>query len=332
MRVKTMIAAAALVAAGAGPARAQQQVNVTRNTGPTGAVEIQNPTGEVRVVAWDRNQVQVTGTLGSDRDRVDVEDEGDGVVVRVVPRGGNGYGGHGGRGSSIEVRVPARKDLEVNVVAAGVTVTGMAGNVEAHSVSGPVRVTGGRSRHITAVSRSGPVDVDATAERVEANSMSGPVTVGGTVRDRVEANSVSGTVRITAATGEVEAGSVSGDVEIASMRGRAEVHSVSGGIRVTGRGLSGTFQTVAGGIVLSGDLARDADLELTTHSGDVTLQLAANASASVEMTTFSGGISVDYPGARVQRENRRNATARVGAGDASVTVSTFSGDVKLTRR
>lgn len=327
MRVKTMIAAAAIVAAGAGPARAQQQVNVARTTGPTGRVEVQNPTGEVRVAAWDRNEVRVTGTLASERDRVDVLDEGGGVVVRVTGRGG----GRSGQ-NSIEVRVPARKDVEVNSSSGGVTVTGIEGDVEARSISGPVRVTGARSRHISATSRSGPVDVDASCEHVEANSTSGPVTVAGTVRDRVEANSVSGTVRITAAAGEVEAGSVSGDVQVASMRGRAEVHSVSGDIRVAGRALSGSFQTVTGGIVLTGDLARDGDLELTSHSGDVTLQLAPNASARLEMTTFSGDFQVDYPGVRLERENRRTARARLGSGDATVTLSTFSGDVKLMRR
>jgi DUF4097 and DUF4098 domain-containing protein YvlB len=173
------------------------------------------------------------------------------------------------------------------------------------------------------------VDVTADADRVEAVSISGGVRVAGTVREHVEASSVSGEVTVSAAAGEVEANSVSGGVTVASMRGRAEVHSVSGGIHVTGRELSGEFQTVSGEVVLTGDLARGADVQVTSHSGDVVLQLARGASAQIDAGTFTGSILSDYPGARVTRESQRKARIVVGDGDARVEVRTFSGDVKL---
>src|SRR5215212_8822757 len=131
MRVTTTIAAAALLAAGAGTARAQQ-INESRNTGPTGTVEVHNTAGNVRVLGWSRNQVQVTGTLGSGAERVEIENEGEAIVVRVVlPRGS-----HSSRGTNLEVRVPARKDVEVHGVSAPVTVEGIDGDVEAQSTSG----------------------------------------------------------------------------------------------------------------------------------------------------------------------------------------------------
>ncbi|HEX6746827.1 MAG TPA: DUF4097 family beta strand repeat-containing protein [Longimicrobium sp.] len=328
MRVGTLALTAALVAAGAGTARAQQQVNATRSTGSTGRVEIHNPSGSIHVIGWGQNQVQVTGTLGSSSERLVLEDDDAGLEVRVQRPGGHGSN----RGGSLTIRVPRRKDVEIVSMSGSVTVEGMDGTVEATSHSGGVRVSGGRSRTIMATSRSGSVDVDADAERVEATSLSGSVTVAGTVRDRVEATSLSGGVRITAQAGQVEAGSTSGTVEIASMRGRAEVHSVSGDVRVTGRGLSGSFQTVSGSVILTGDLDRDADLELNSHSGNVVLQLSSGASADIDAGTFSGSIDVDYPGARVERESRRSARIRLGSGDATVKMQTFSGSVKLVRR
>ncbi len=329
MRVGTIALAAALVAAGAGTARAQQQVNATRTTGSTGRVEITNPSGSIHVIGWGQNQVQVTGTLGSSSERLVLEDDDGGMEIRVQRPGG-----HGGsnRGGSLTIRVPRRKDVEIVSLSGSVTVEGMDGTVEANSTSGGVRVSGGHSRTVVANSRSGGVEVDADADRVEATSLSGPVTVTGTVRDRVEATSLSGGVRITASAGQVEAGSTSGSVEIASMRGRAEVHSVSGDVRVTGRGISGSFQTVSGSVILTGDLDRDGDVELNSHSGDVVLQLSSGASADIDAGTFSGSIDVDFPGARVERESRRSARIRLGSGDASVKMQTFSGSVKLLRR
>ena len=344
MRYRIMIAAATLLAAGAGAAAAQQQVNQTRSTGPTGTVEVHTSSGRVRVIGWARNQVQVTGTLSSPNDRLELEDGEDGLVISVVRSGGERVrirgrdgkvqvgGQHGGGEADLEIRIPARKDLEVNTVSAGAEVQGIDGGTEVQTVSGGIRVFGGRADAVSVASHSGSVEVTADADRVEANSASGSVRVAGTVRDRVEANSLSGEVNITAAAGEVEAGSVSGSVTVASMRGRAEVHSVSGEIRVNGRALSGEFQTVSGSITLNGDLARGANLELTSHSGTVTLALAPGASLELTATTFSGDISSDYRGARVTRESRREARIIVGSGDARVAVNTFSGSVKLTGR
>jgi len=337
-----MIAAAALLAAGASSAAAQQ-VNQSRAAGATADIEIQALGGRLRVVGWNRNQVQVTGTLGSPEERLVIDDEEGSLVVRVESPGQHVRVrtrdgktredmGHGGGDADLEVRVPLRSQLEIHSNNANTEVQGIDGSVEARSVSGSVRVWGGRAREITATSRSGMVEVTADGERVEAASVSGTVHVAGTVRDRVEATSVSGEVNVTAAAGEVEAGSVSGSVTVSSMRGRAEVHSVSGEVRVTGRGLSGEFQSVSGSITLNGDLARDADLELTTHSGSVTLALAPGASADIQANTFSGEISSDYRGARVTRESRREARIVVGDGDARVAVHTFSGSVKLTGR
>src|SRR3954466_15803335 len=99
MRFKTSIAAAALLAAGATGAAAargaagargaaaQQQVNASRTTTATGAVEVHAVDGRIRVVGGGGNQVQVTGTLGAPDERLEVENDEGTVVVRVVMPG-----------------------------------------------------------------------------------------------------------------------------------------------------------------------------------------------------------------------------------------------------
>jgi DUF4097 and DUF4098 domain-containing protein YvlB len=329
MRWITMVAGAVLVTAGAGGAAAQQQVSETRSASADGSVEVHATDGQVRVVGWDRNEVRVTGTLNSPADRLEVENEEGMVVVRVVRRDGEHHGNSGG---NLEIRIPARSDLELHSTSADASVTGVHGSTEVNTVSGSITISGGRADEVTAATRSGEVNITAQAERVEAVSVSGSVRVGGTVSDRVEATSVSGEVTVDASAGQVEASSVSGGVTVRSMRGRAELNSVSGDLRITGRNLSGSMQTVSGGIVLVGDLDSSGTLELTSHSGDVLLQLSPGASLSLEAGTFSGGIEADYPGARVTRVSRREARVQVGSGSTRVEVHTFSGSVKLSGR
>jgi DUF4097 and DUF4098 domain-containing protein YvlB len=327
MRIKMVAPALAAVLLAAGSAGAQERVDQRKATGATGVVEIHNVAGSVRVVGWSRNEVHVTGTLGRGSDRLTVADEGGRLVVRVAaPRSGRNN-----RGSEIEVRIPARKTVNVHTVSADIDVREVAGTVEARAVSGGVGVRG-RPREVIVQSRSGNVVFDGQTEHVNAQSVSGDVQVGGTVRDEVEASSVSGNVAVTAGANGVRATSVSGNVEVGSNSGRAEVSSVSGDLRVTGRRLHGAFQTVSGNIFVSGDLARDGTTTFNTHSGVVELRIASGSSAAVDVSTFSGNIRNDVSGARITRSTNREQRFTVGRGEARVSLRTFSGDVRMIDR
>jgi DUF4097 and DUF4098 domain-containing protein YvlB len=327
MRIKIVVPVLAAALLAAGSAGAQERVDQRKATGATGVVEIHNMAGSVRVVGWGRNEVHVTGTLGRGSERLTVADEGGRLVVRVAtPRSGRNN-----RGSDIEVRVPARKTVNVRTVSADVEVREIAGVVEAHSVSGNL-VVNGRPREVIAESRSGNVEFDGQTGHLKAGSVSGNVQVGGTVREEVEASSVSGNVVVRAAANGVRATSVSGNVEVGSASGRAEVNSVSGDLRLTGRRLHGAFQTVSGNIFVSGDLARDGTTTFNTHSGNVELRVAPGTSAAVDVSTFSGGITTDVAGALITRSSRREQRFTMGRGEARVSLRTFSGDVKVVNR
>ena len=329
MKARSLFAAGAAALLLAAPAGAQGRIDERRATPATGTVEIHNLAGSVRVVGWSRNEVHVTGTLGREAERVTVQNEGNRLVVRVVTPSRRTRSQ--GPGTRIEVRLPARKRINVNTTSAEVDVREIEGEVEAHSVSGTVTV-GGRPRAVTAQSRSGEVRVDARTGSVRAESVSGTVSVAGTVGGRVEAQSVSGEVVVTAASEGVDAESVSGSVRVSGVAGRVDAQTVSGDIAVSGERLSGAFQSVTGTIRLRGGLARGGDLDLETHSGDVDLQLSRGASATLEMTTFSGGLDNDFAGARITRASRREYRVVLGGGDARVSVTTFSGSLKLSSR
>ena len=81
----------ALVAAPA--AWAATPINQTRPLDARGHVEIENVKGRIQVRTWDKNEVQITGSLGKGVEKLVVEgDEGD-LVVRVeYPRHGSGWG------------------------------------------------------------------------------------------------------------------------------------------------------------------------------------------------------------------------------------------------
>jgi DUF4097 and DUF4098 domain-containing protein YvlB len=319
------LAAAAAALCMAAPLAAQQHLN-QRVAAGAGPVEISNTAGSVRVSAWDRDEVEVTGTLGRGAERLELGNEAGRTVVRVVlPRWGSSDG------SELEVRVPARKDVLVRTVSADAEVHGVSALVDVRTVSGEVRVDGS-PREVAASSRSGSVTVNATTARVKAESVSGEVSVRGEVRERVEAATVSGDLSVEARTPEAHVETVSGDVTVGALSGRAEVNTVSGDVHLAGQRLQADVRSVSGDVTLEGDLDAQSATQINTHSGDVRLQLARGGGAELDFTSFSGDVEGDVPGGMRMTRSGNDRHFVIGRGGARVVVHTFSGDLSVAER
>ncbi|HEX2095229.1 MAG TPA: DUF4097 family beta strand repeat-containing protein [Longimicrobiaceae bacterium] len=138
------------------------------------------------------------------------------------------------------------------------------------------------------------------------------------------------TVRVPAGV-RLVARNVSGDVEAEGLRSNVEARSVSGDIRLSTSGY-GEASTVSGEIFAAlGSAAWQDELDFSTVSGDITLELPARTSAEVRVETLSGEIDSDFP-LEVERRNvRRRARGTLGSGGRELYLTTLSGDVRLVR-
>ncbi len=293
MRNPRILLALALAACVALPALAQQTIDQTRPAQPDGLVFVDNLSGSVKVSGWDRAEVQVTGTLGRGTERLDFTSEGRKTVIKVVlPKHASHVDG-----SDLTLRVPAGSALDLSTVSADVEVSGVKGRVAPKTVSGNITVQDSPSQ-------------------VRAETVSGEVKVTGECPE-VKASSVSGTVTVKGASGRVSGSSVSGDVvvEAGALR-EAEASTTSGDVKITG------------------GLEKNGQLEVSTVSGDVTITLPAATSADFRVSTFSGGITSDFGGeARSEEEHGTGKKLAFSTGGgAHVSVSTFSGSVKLLKK
>jgi len=294
-------AALAALAWPAAAGAATRTVDEHRPADAAGQVEIQNVAGRVEVVGWDKPELAVSGTLGGDVERLDIASAGSRTSVRVVRHESHGVslGSQGGDEARLVVHVPARSSLTATLVSADVSVTGVSGDQELHTVSG---------------------DVTASAQH------------------EVRVNTVSGDVHLTAGpeTHRIELSSVSGDLTVAGGGGDMTVTTVSGGGTLTVGALSRAhFKTVSGDLSISADLAPDGRLEAESVSGDIRITFTgAMPPAVFDLQSFSGDLSTcsgrkaahdSYgPGSRLSFQE--------GAGSARVRVDTKSGDVTLCSR
>ena len=267
------------------------------NADARGEVLISNVSGTVDVRGWDRNEVQVTGQLDEDVERVDVESSGGRTVIKVIlPRGS-----HNGGDAMLEVQLPRGSSVEVSAVSADVSSKGVLGTQRLKTVSG----------EITA---------EVSGDDSEVRSVSGDITVHGSGKPGgLRVSSVSGSLDLTNGAGKLDVVTVSGD---------ARVH-MGDSSEISARTTSGEFE-------LHARLLKDARVSVESVSGDLTLDLGKSGGLALEIESFSGDISGCLADGKVEQVSKygpgTRLNSRTGDGSARVRAKTLSGDIDICDR
>ena len=300
MKPCTPLLTVTLLALACSPAFAGTPIDETRAVDARARIDVSNVRGAVTVTAWDRNEVAISGTLGSGSKGLSIDGGGLRLSIKVQGPEDSGWFNWGSSSrmedSILDIKVPREAEVEVDVVSAEVAVSGV----------------GGRSLEIDSV--SGKVRIDATARDIEIGSISGSVEISG--------------------RGErLQVDTVSGDITARSTVASLKFETVSGGIRVeTGEYREIEASSVSGDISVRGKPASGARLDSETMSGDVRVELPADLSGHIEAETFSGRIRSDFGTVKEPEHGPgRSLDAKVGSGDARLRIETFSGDIEIRK-
>ena len=288
-----LLLAAALVAPAA---LAQSAINETRPLEARGRVDVSNVKGRIEVRGWERNEVQVTGTLGKGVERLDIDGSRDQLSIEVRYPKSSGWGGNKTGPTDLVVMVPVRADLEIESVAADVHVEGVA------------------SSELSISSVSGSVFAAAAPRKAEVETVSGSATLTLNSED-VDVSTVSGAI--------VLRGRLNGDIDAETVSGRIEVNV--NGERI--RDLSAT--TVSGRAEVSTALAPAGEISMESVSGDLLLRLPRDVSAQVSGESFSGSLKATGVTIEKRRGPGASFSNTYGGGSGRVTLETFSGSAEV---
>jgi len=284
----------ALALLGAASANAET-IDRTLDADSDGRVLISNVAGSVEVRGWSRNQVEVTGELGSRVEELIFERNDDDIVIKVkVPRHHSG-----GISSDLHVNVPKASSLQVNTVSADIDVSDVEGEQHLESVSGDI-------------------ETEAHAADIELGSVSGDIEVQGDKKAiRTRLNSVSGDVDVEGMAGEINAETVSGDITAGdSAYKRASVNTVNGDIAFHAR------------------LLDDGRLDVETINGEVDIDFDGDVSARFDIETFNGEIRNCFGPEAVRTSNYapgRELKFTEGDGSGRVSIKTLNGNLRLCK-
>ena len=291
----TLFAAAALLAAS--PAvRAGTPINERAAANPAGSVEVSNVAGTVRVIGWDRNEVEVTGELGVGAEKLEFAVADKVTRIKVI---------RPSKSSNVEdtdlvVRVPAASRLSVNTVSADIEVQGLLGAQRLQSVSAEISTA-------------------AAGEDVECKSVSGDVTVNGSFKKGLlTITTVSGDATALRVAGEVNANTVSGDITL--------------GLGETNRS---RVRSTSGDLTMAALLAADGKLDAESISGDVRLELVGAVDAEFDLSSFNGEIRNCFGPKAVSTSEYapgKELRFREGQGSAHVRIKTLNGDISVCRK
>ena len=282
-----------------GHAVAGTPINETRAVDARARIDVSNVRGSVNVSVWERNEVAITGTLGSGNRGLEIEGGGAALSIKVRGTESTGWFNWGSNSrvedSVLDIKLPREAELDIDVVSAEVAVSGLAGRrLEINSVSGKTRV-------------------DSTAREIEIASISGGVTLAGR-NERVQVETVSG---------DIDAGSTAERLKFETVSGRVNVE--------TGSYRELDASSVSGDISVRGAPTADARLDSETMSGDVRVRFGGGFSGHVNAETFSGRIRSDFGTVKEEDGPGRSLDAKVGDGGARVRIETFSGDIEIRR-
>lgn len=128
----------------------------------------------------------------------------------------------------------------------------------------------------------------------------------------LEAHGINGRVKIGEVEGGVDLSGINGGLEVAQTTSHSEIHGINGGVTLNIK-----------------SLGKDG-LEMSGINGGVELRLAPDLNADLEAHGINGSVRSDIQSVSVEKENRSNYYARIGAGGSPISINGINGGVRLT--
>lgn len=295
MRSSIAFAALGLTVVGV-TAGAQQKVLRGAGTTATVSVRLVAAVASVRVIGWERDSVELSGVVASGA-RVEFSSGAPAGAAKGMKMYVESPTEAAAREGKLVLRVPRGARVWLKTGSATMEVSGVIGGLDLNVVGGAITVHG-NPRELRAESMDGNIVVNGSPEWLRVKTATGDITLQG--GQDLGASTISGTIRSTG--GEVE---------------RAKLEATSGAI---------SFAT---------GLARNASVELETHSGPIDLYLLPNANSDIDAATITGAINNELTTRRPTPGNEgRGMTLSTGTGmgGARVVVRSFKGTVQLHRK
>ncbi len=133
---------------------------------------------------------------------------------------------------------------------------------------------------------------------------------------KVAVSTINGDVTVDGATSDVDAGTINGEVSAASSGGAVNASNVNGGIHVR-----------------LGHVDSDANMDMTTVNGSISVEFGSDFGGDVDLQTLTGSLNTNFEMTMSGRLNPKHLRAHIGKpGGPRIRLETVNGSVDLKKR
>jgi hypothetical protein len=280
--------------------RYKEDFSYTHALQPGGRISVENMNGSVEVLAWDQNNVEITGTKYASTEQVlkamkiDIAASGDYVRVRTVAP--SGY--RSGHGARYVIRVPRRVEIERIASSNGrIQVDGIEGSARLRTSNGTVR----------ALRLRGALEVETSNATVEVTSHSGPAVV-------------------RTSNGAVRADGVRGHFEATTSNG-----SITANLADPEPGRPVRLASSNGSITLTMEALRQNDIRANTSNSSITVRLPSQLQANLKARTSNSSITTDYDVTMKGSNSKTSLEGNIGSGGPIIDLETSNGSIRVLK-
>jgi len=187
--------------------------------------------------------------------------------------------------------------------------------------------------HLRVETASGRIKAREIGGFGDIRTVSGDIEVV-TAKNGVRCKSVSGNIQIGKITGNADLKTTSGKITVDGIEGSIKADTVSGKIEIEefSHAEEMEIESISGNIKLLGELNPGSIYEINSHSGNVEIGIPSDSNFELRVETFSGNIHCDFEIKISGKMDRKKLQGIVGKDGASLILSSFSGNIRITKR
>lgn len=288
---------------------AGEKVDETLTIKNATTVTIENLSGKVKVIGWDKESVHVAGELDDKAEKLVFEQSGNMINIKVeLPN----HGSWDSEGSDLTIHMPENLRMNFESISSDVAIKNLTNNITAKTVSGDIKA-------------------ENLKERIELSSVSGNI-VSKSLAGKVNLSVISGDIDDNNSAGRLQLQAVSGEIESNSRANEVFVNNVSGNTRLKLVEVDELkMSTVSGDSQAALVLQSSGVVKASSVSGAVELTFQQGVEADFRLKANAGGDLTNNITKQKAIDAKYGPSSKLyfqtGNGSGSVRVSTVSGDV-----
>jgi len=296
----------------AGQVFAGEKIDKTLAAKGVTSITIENQSGEVTILGWDKNEVSVQGDLDDRAEQFIFERNGSHIEMSVEMPNSNHWGSSG---SELTIHIPENIHVNFDGISTDVNIENLTGSTEVKTISGKIKAKN-LQKHVELSSISGDVI---------SENLSGDISLA-TISGGIEDEGSSGELQLQAVSGDISSKSSATEVSISNVSGETEVSLAE----VDELKLS----TVSSDAEIELFLNDNGSVKFSSVSGDLDVKFQKGVQARFKLKASAGGDLVNKITADKAEQAKYGPSEKLkfqtGNGSASVKANTVSGKIKLS--